>query len=211
MKTSHPDQSRNMIAVAIFIAILLSAAFKSCGQCVTDTALFPYDFFQHCWTAPLNATDEFQPTCPTWYNGGGFVYEFYSDGVNPVSIIVDSKLNYDFEPDGMVWAHAFITDGCQGPTLWSTSASCINSPMVDVVADTSPGFDWSVDILLPEGMFYLHIGNVGLSNVQDNIEGYLDVLIGTSGFLGLHIGLRNFSEGSTYNVWSEFDFLGRRY
>lgn len=208
MKTTHPNQSRNMIAVAITITIFLTVVFKTCGQCITDTAAFPWDTFNECWSAPLNATDEYNVTCPSWYNGGGFVYEFQSDGINPVSIIVDGQLNYTFDPEGSIWTHAFITDGCNGPTIWSTSNGCALPPYVTVLLDSSPAENWSLDILLPQGVYYLHIGNGGVSQVQYDIEGCLHVLIGTAGALNLGVR-RYYIEGATVTPWA-WDLLGRR-
>lgn len=196
---------QSMMGFARICLLLLPLSVTA--QCYNETADFPIDTFNECWVGTLEATDSYTPWCPSWYNGGGFVYQFFSDGVNPVSIIIDSKFNYTFEPEGNIWAHAFITDGCQGETLWSTLESCPTSSMVEVIFDSSPDYDWMLDIVLPQGMFYFHVGNVGVNNVQDEIEGCFDLLIGTFGFLDLSVP-RYVREGQPWQM--NYDVLGRR-
>jgi len=174
------------------------------SQCVTDIVPFPYGVYNECYQDSLNVTNFYSVDCPSFYLGGSFVYEFYSNGVDPISIVVDSELEYTFCEDCEVFAHAFITDGCIGETIWSSSASCIESPMVSIIQDTSPSQDWNLDILLPEGLFYFHIGNVGLSQVQNDVIGCYDLAIGTSDLLNLgileHKGLNIKENYYLYNI-----------
>tara|TARA_R110002020_G_scaffold457907_1_gene675009 strand:+ start:1577 stop:2206 length:630 start_codon:yes stop_codon:yes gene_type:complete len=209
MKTTHPNQSRNMIATILTLAILLTVILKTCGQCVTQTALNPLNQFYECWTAPLLQSDEYTVTCPIWYDGGGFVYEFFSDGQSSIVIYLESNLYYTFAPNGQIWCHAFITDECNGQTVWGSSSGCITDPSIYVGLDTTPGFEWILSLVLPEGYYYLHIGNVGIDVIQGDIEGCMDLTI-ESGFLGLNI-LRHYQEDIIFDPWKKFDFIGRRY
>ena len=209
MKITHPNQSRNMIAISLVVAILLAVVSKTCGQCVTETALNTLNQFNECWTAPLVESDEYTVTCPTWYNGGGFVYEFFSDGQSSTVIYLESDLYYTFDPGGQIWCQAFITDECDGETVWGSSNGCITDPSIYVGLDTTPGVDWILSLVLPEGYYYLHIGNVGIDIIQDDIEGCINLTI-ESGFLGLNI-LRHYEEDIIFNPWQKFDFIGRKY
>lgn len=190
------------------LLLLISAGLKA--QCISDVAPYPVAIFNECFEAPLEATTPFTPTCPTWHLGGQYVYEFFSDGVNPVSIIVESDLYFTFNEGTTILAHAFITDGCNGSTLWASSTSCVDSPLVSVVYTNFPALNWVLDIQLPEGLFYFHIGNLGIESVQPQIEGCFDVMIGTMGMLNLSVPYR-VKVGTPYNPFGRFDVLGRRY
>ena len=184
---NRPDVTRPFLAWLI-ASLLIIGVFMACNaQCITDYAPYPQAAFSQCYEDSLNVTEQFTVYCPSWYHGGSYVYEFYSDGINPIIIVVDSELEYTSCPLCDVWAHAFITDGCQGETLWSTTASCPTSPLVYVISDSSPSQDWTLAIQLPEGLFHFHIGNVGAWQVQDSVLGCYDLLIGTFGLLNLGI------------------------
>ena len=184
---NRPDVTRQILSW-LLASLLTIGLFMACNaQCITDVVPFPYGVYTECHEDSLNVTEFYSVDCPNWYNGGSYVYEFYSDGYNPTSIIVDSDLEYTFDLGGSVWAHAFITDECNQTTIWSTSYNCPPNPMVEVILDTSPSTDWMLDIILPEGVYYFHIGNVGVSQVQNNIIGCFDLAIGTAGLLNLGI------------------------
>tara|TARA_R100001463_G_scaffold726_1_gene3343 strand:+ start:400 stop:1023 length:624 start_codon:yes stop_codon:yes gene_type:complete len=183
---NRPDKTREILVWVVTIAISVTLVKCAFGQCVTGTALNPLNQFNECWTAPLTQSDEYNVTCPTWYDGGGFVYEFFSDGKSSTVIYLESDLYYTFAPDGQILCHAFITDECNGETVWGSSSGCITAPSISVSLDTTPGVDWILNLVLPEGYYYLHIGNVGIDVIQDDIEGCIDLTI-ESGFLGLGI------------------------
>lgn len=201
---NRPDKTREIVIWFITIGVCMTLAKCAFSQCVTDIVPFPYGVYNECYQDSLNVTNFYSVDCPSFYLGGSFVYEFYSNGVDPISIVVDSELEYTFCEDCEVFAHGFITDGCIGETVWSSSNSCIPSPMVDVIQDTSPSQNWNLDILLPEGLFYFHIGNVGLSQVQNDVIGCYDLIIGTSDLLSLgileHKGLNIKENYYLYNI-----------
>ena len=209
MNTTNPDQTKNILGTILVVAIFLTVVFKSCGQCVTSTALNDFNQFNECWNAPLVESDQYNVDCPIWYDGGGFVYEFFSDGQSSTVVYLESDLNYTFDPDGQIWCHAFITDECNGETVWGSSSGCVTDPTVSVSLDTTPSFNWILSLVLPEGFYYLHIGNVGIDVIQGTIEGCIDLTI-ESGFLGLYI-YKNYSQNEIFSPWKTFDFLGRRY
>jgi len=201
---NRPDKTREIVIWFITIGVCMTLAKCAFSQCVSDIVPFPYGVYNECYEDSLNVTDFYSVDCPSFYLGGSFVYEFYSNGIDPVSIVVDSELEYTFCEDCEVFAHGFITDGCIGETLWSTSANCTLPPMVQVLQDTSPSQDWNLDILLPEGLFYFHIGNVGLSQVQNDVVGCYNLIIGTAGLLNLgileHKGLNMKENHYLYNI-----------
>lgn len=201
---NRPDKTREIVIWFITIGVCMTLAKCAFSQCVSDVVPFPYGVYNECYEDSLNVTDFYSVDCPSFYLGGSFVYEFYSNGIDPVSIVVDSELEYTFCEDCEVFAHGFITDGCIGETLWSTSANCTLPPMVQVLQDTSPSQDWNLDILLPEGLFYFHIGNVGLSQVQNDVVGCYNLIIGTAGLLNLgileHKGLNMKENHYLYNI-----------
>ena len=188
---NRPDKTREIVIWFITIGLCITLAKCAFSQCVSDIVPFPYGVYTECFEDSLNVTDFYSVDCPSFYLGGSFVYEFYSNGVDPVSFIVVSELEYTFCEDCEVFAHAFITDGCIGETLWSTSANCTLSPMVQVLQDTSPSQSWNADLILPEGIFYFHIGNIGLSQVQNDVLGCYDLAIGTPSLLWLGINEHN--------------------
>ena len=201
---NRPDKTREIVIWFITIGVCITLAKCAFSQCVSDIVPFPYGVYNECYEDSLNVTDFYSVDCPSFYLGGSFVYEFYSNGIDPISIVVESELEYTFCEDCEVFAHAFITGGCIGTTLWSTSANCTLSPMVQVLQDTSPSQDWNLDILLPEGLFYFHIGNIGLSQVQNDVIGCYDLIIGTSDLLNLgileHKGLNIKENHYLYNI-----------
>ncbi len=201
---NRPDKTREIVIWFITIGLCITLAKCAFSQCVSDIVPFPYGVYTECFEDSLNVTDFYSVDCPSFYLGGSFVYEFYSNGIDPISIVVDSELEYTFCEDCEVFAHAFITDGCIGETIWSTSSSCINSPMVSIIQDNSPSQDWNLDVLLPEGLFYFHIGNVGLSQVQNDVVGCYNLTIGTAGLLNLgileHKGLNIKENHYLYNI-----------
>ncbi len=184
---NRPDVTRPFLAWLI-ASLLMLGVFMACNaQCITDIVPFPQAMYSQCFEDSLQVTDLYDVDCPAWYNGGCYVYEFYSNGIDPVIFVVDSELEYYSCPDCSVWAHAFITDGCQGEMLWGTTGSCPTSPLVYVIGDSSPSQDWTLGIQLPEGIFYFHIGNVGAGVVQHEVLGCYDLMIGTFGLLDLGI------------------------
>ena len=183
----RPDVTRQLLSWLLASLLVIGVLMACNAQCISDSVPFPQAEYNQCYGDSLEVTDLFNVDCPSWYAGGSYVYEFYSDGINPVIIVVDSDLEYYSCPLCDVWAHAFITDGCQGETLWSTTASCPTSPLVYVISDTSPSQDWMLAIQLPEGLFHFHIGNIGAWQVQHETLGCYNLLIGTFGLLDLGI------------------------
>ncbi len=157
--------------------ILLLISLNAIAQCPTHVINFTDT---QCFEDSLSVSDEYIYDCPSWYHGGGFIYQFEVYGNLAVSIIVNSDLEYTSCPDCSVFAHAIILDDCGGNTVWSsTNGNCGGT----AISTNAPLQNWYLDIELSEGIYYLAIGNVGAWQTQDEINGCFTIWIGNQGVL----------------------------
>ncbi|QDP68170.1 MAG: hypothetical protein Unbinned1473contig1000_48 [Prokaryotic dsDNA virus sp.] len=205
MSSDDQDQTRALIGISLAIGLIISMVLSCNGQCPTFSFEGTFTDTQ-CYDDSLSVSDTLVYDCPSFYHGGGFIYEFTTTGYFPVSIIVDSDLSYTSCPDCDVWCHAFIIDECGGNTLWSSGS---NYCFGDYVSTTAPSQDWILDIQLEAGTYYLVIGNVGTYQTNHEINGCFTLYIGE--YLFLTNILENSPNGLVVrNKLGTFDLLGRR-
>lgn len=205
MSSDDQDKTRALIGISLAIGLIISMAVSCSGQCPTFSFDGTFTDTQ-CYEDSLSVSDTLVYDCPSFYHGGGFIYEFTTTGYLPVSIIVESDLSYTSCPDCGVWCHAIIIDDCGGNTIWSSSSMWCGG---DAVWTTAPATDWVLDIDLPAGTYYLVIGNVGAYQINWEINGCFTVMIGEQGVL-TNI-LENSPNGLVVrNKLGTFDLLGRR-
>ena len=194
---NRPDKTREIVIWFITIGVCITLAKCAFSQCQTYEFEYPEDSQTMCFDAPLQVTTPFTPSCPPWYLGGGYIIKFSTDGNLPTKIIVEGDINYTFAPDQDIFVHAFILEECYGDVVWSTSSCWKANPLYW----SGLSQDWMLCINLPAGSYFLTIGNVGLWQIQNDIEGCIDVMIFQDGFLGLgiieHNGL----------IFKEIDYL----
>lgn len=199
------DKTRELIGILLAICLVVSMVVSCNGQCPTFSFDGTFTDTQ-CYEDSLSVSDTLVYDCPSFYHGGGFIYEFTTTGALPVSIIVNSDLSYTSCPTCNVWCHAFIIDDCGGSTIWSTGT---NYCFGEYVWTTAPSQDWILDIQLDAGTYYLVIGNVGAYQISDEINGCFTLSIGEQGVL-TNI-LVNTPDGLVVkNKLGTFDLLGRK-
>ena len=179
----RPDKTREIVIWVITIGVCMTLAKCAFGQCYTYEFEYPEDSQTICFEDTLQETPMFSPSCPSWYNGGGFLIKFSTDGNLPTKIIVDGDINYNFAPNQDIFVHAFILNECYGDVVWSSSSCWDEAPLYW----SGLSQDWTLCINLPSGSYYLMIGNVGVWQVQDAIEGCIDIMIFQDGLLDLGI------------------------
>ena len=172
------------LGVFIFVLnlIALSAQSQTCDNPIELGTEGPY---MDCFEAPLEVSDPYSSSCPSWYFGGGYWLRFEALGNLPVSIQVTSSIDYTFSPEEPhIWCHMTVYSSCESDPGWGTTACGLDLPAV--LSTTAPGRSYYVDLDLPAGTYWIMIGNVGVSpSPSEDIEGCFQISVFNQGFLDL--------------------------
>jgi len=137
-------------------------------------------------------TFEFNTGCPNT----GLETQSYGTAIGFTSnftttyIGVSGDLNYDFAPTGNIYVDFLILDACDGDVIFNTWNFTPCEVGQDLIFASSPmpwTYDYWIELNLPPGNDYiLLIGAVGLDNIQEDLEGCVEVTI-ISDVLGLSV------------------------
>jgi len=182
---------------SIFTAIQLHA------QCVEFDLPFQ---ITECWEAP-GTPYPFSFECNDITIGQQYWWCFEKSDDLPLTIIIQSDLNYEWQPNGSVWAHFYLFDGCMGELVFGTT-SCAWGDVVLNDWDFPNGWisqNYEITLEIPAGEYCIMTGNVGIQT-DNEVEGCLTFTVIGQGVLGL--GVEEYRR--RFEMMGIYDIIGRK-